>query len=95
MGCVVCRGCQSVVGGGVLLGGDIWVAHHGCCQSRNEISCKPSNTMLEAEFSDGTLQQMLLYKKLYKKCQRMAINIVTVLLFLADFFFKLQAHFVI
>lgn len=43
--------------------------------------------MLEAEFSDATLQQMLLYKKLYKKCQRMAINIVTVLLFLAEYFF--------
>lgn len=51
-------------------------------------------SMLEAEFCDGTLQQMLLLSAI-QKCQRMAINIVTVLLFLADFFFKLQAHSII
>lgn len=56
MGWVISGVCQSVLGDRILLGGDTGVAHHGCSKGRNESSCKPYITMLETEFSDGTLQ---------------------------------------
>lgn len=60
MGWVVCGVCQSVVGGTILLGSDIGRPIMGVPKGEMRTAASPYTTMLEAEFSDGTLQRMQL-----------------------------------
>lgn len=87
MGSVVCGVGQSVIGGTILLGGDIGWPSTGVPKGEMRTAANPKPQCWKQNFV------MVHYSKcnffqLCKTCQRMAINIVTVLLFLVEYFFR-------